>query len=104
MMTVLTTLWNMYSRWVNNPCSRQTFAVTPVTGDAPLTIYCSDKSIGNPTMIVYNFGDGFTAVGSDIAYTYRFPGTYTITETISKYDTATRAWRENRMRLPSSVR
>jgi PKD repeat protein len=85
------------------PLFKADFSVTPVTGDAPLTIYCSDKSIGNPTMIVYNFGDGFTAVGSDVAHTYRFPGTYTISETISKYDFTTRTFLTSVARKPNAI-
>jgi PKD repeat protein len=65
------------------------FAVMPVTGTAPLTVKCTDKSIGNPSMRVYNFGDGTNVTGPNPAHTYKFPGNYTITLTITKYNAAT---------------
>ncbi len=67
------------------------FTVTPVIGSAPLTVRCTDQSHGNPSTIIYDFGDGSRKMGAKVAHTYRFPGTYTITETISKYDPATRS-------------
>jgi parallel beta-helix repeat protein len=65
------------------------FEVSPVTGNAPLTVKCTDKSIGNPSMRVYNFGDGVNVTGPNPVHTYRFPGVYTITLTITKYNPAT---------------
>ncbi len=85
------------------PLFKADFTVTPVTGDAPLTIRCTDKSIGNPTMIVYNFGDGFTATGPDVSHTYRFPGIYTISETISKYDSAAGSFMKSVARKPDAI-
>ena len=54
-------------------------------------------------MIVYNFGDGFTATGGDVFHTYRLPGTYTITETISKYDAANGVFQKSVARKPDAV-
>ena len=72
-----------------NPTPKPTlvadFAVSPVSGTAPLTAQCTDKSTGEPGMYIYNFGDGINITGPDPVHTYRFPGNYTITLTITKY-------------------
>ena len=65
------------------------FTVSPVSGNPPLTVKCTDKSVGNPTRYTYNFGDGVNVTGPNPSHTYRFPGTYTITLTISKFDKVT---------------
>jgi outer membrane protein assembly factor BamB len=62
------------------------FTVNPVSGTAPLTVKCMDRSAGSPTRYNYNFGDGVNATGPNPSHTYRFPGTYTITLTITKLD------------------
>ena len=65
------------------------FTVSPTNGMAPMTVECTDKSIGNPTTLVYNFGDGTNVTGPNPTHTYRFPGVYTISLSIMKYDTTT---------------
>jgi len=65
------------------------FTVSPVTGIAPLTVKCTDKSIGKPTWLVYDFGDGTNMTGPNPTHTYRFPGIYTISLSIMKYNTTT---------------
>jgi len=65
------------------------FTVDPVSGTAPLTVTCTDKSTGGPTRINYNFGDGINIAGPNPVHTYKYPGNYTITQSISKYDAAT---------------
>ena len=62
------------------------FTVSPTTGTVPLTVKCTDKSIGNPTRYVYNFGDGVNMTGPNPVHTYKVPGVYTITLTITKYN------------------
>ncbi len=62
------------------------FTVSPVSGMAPLTVKCSDKSVGNPTRYHYNFGDGTTMTGPNPEHTYRLPGTYNISLTVTKFD------------------
>ncbi len=64
------------------------FSVSPVSGTAPLTVKCTDKSIGKPTMLIYNFGDGVNVTGPNPVHTYRFPGVYTITQSVTKYNAA----------------
>lgn len=65
------------------------FAVSPTSGVAPLTVKCTDKSVGSPTRYNYNFGDGTNVQGPNPGHTYKFPGTYSITETVTKYDPVT---------------
>jgi PKD repeat protein len=65
------------------------FSVTPTAGTAPFTVKCTDKSIGNPSMLVYNFGDGVNVTGPNPVHTYRFSGIYTITLSIMKYNATT---------------
>ena len=69
------------------PSFQANFTVSPVAGPAPLTVKCTDKSVGNPTTLVYNFGDGTNVTGPNPTHTYRFPGVYTITLSIMKYNT-----------------
>jgi len=49
------------------------------TGVAPLTVYFTDTSTGNPTAWHWDFGDGSSSVLQNPVYTYNTPGTYTIT-------------------------
>ncbi|MEI6842736.1 MAG: PQQ-binding-like beta-propeller repeat protein, partial [Methanomicrobiales archaeon] len=65
------------------------FTVSPLTGTAPLIVKCTDESVGNPTTLVYDFGDGINVTGPNPTHTYRFPGVYTITLSIMKYNTTT---------------
>jgi len=62
------------------------FSATPTTGTGPLTVQFTDQSTGNPGYFLYEFGDGFKAMGSNPVHTYRKPGTYTVTLTIMKVD------------------
>jgi PKD repeat protein len=64
------------------PVFKADFSVTRSSVLHSLTVYCTDKSIGNPTMIVYNFGDGFKATGKNPVHTYRFPWTYEVKLTV----------------------
>jgi PKD repeat protein len=74
---------------VPKPTFQANFTVSPTSGMAPLTVKCTDTSIGKPTWFSYNFGDGITMSGPNPVHTYRFPGTYSITQTISKYNSTT---------------
>ncbi|MDD1719977.1 MAG: PQQ-binding-like beta-propeller repeat protein [Methanoregulaceae archaeon] len=64
------------------------FTVTPVFGFAPMTVHCNDTSTGNPTFVFYDFGDGFGDTARNPVHTYRSSGTYTITQTILKFNTS----------------
>ena len=64
------------------------FTASPGTGTAPLEVKFTDQSTGNPGSYVYDFGDGVKTTGKDPVHTYRIPGTYTVTLTVTKYDPA----------------
>lgn len=77
---------------VNSPSKQAFFAdfqVSPAIGTVPLTIKCTDKSVGNPYSFYYDFGDGVNVTGPNPAHTYRYPGVYTITLTIIRLDPVT---------------
>ena len=70
-----------------NPVPLQAdFIVDRTSGFLPFTVKCTDTSIGNPTRYYYNFGDGTNMSGPNPVHTYRLPGNYTITLTITKFD------------------
>jgi eukaryotic-like serine/threonine-protein kinase len=62
------------------------FTVSPVSGTAPLTVKCTDQSVGSPTRYTYSFGDGIAVTGPNPSHTYRLPGVYNISLTITKFD------------------
>jgi PKD repeat protein len=71
------------------------FSVSPANGTAPQTVKCTDESIGGPTRYNYDFGDGVNVSGSNPGHTYRFPGTYTIKLTVTRYDAKTNSIASN---------
>ena len=62
------------------------FAASPVNGTAPLKVSFTDQSTGSPTFLNYDFGDGINATGPNPVHTYRFPGAYTVTLSIFRFD------------------
>ncbi|HWQ67791.1 MAG TPA: PKD domain-containing protein [Methanospirillum sp.] len=75
------------------PCIVADFSGTPRSGNAPLTVQFTDLSTGNPTMWLWDFGDGAipmeTCSGggcgniANPTHTYTRPGTYTVRLTAS---------------------
>ena len=58
------------------------FTANPVFGTAPLTVQFSDLSTNSPQIWSWNFGDGFTVVGTNQknpVHTYNEPGVYNVT-------------------------
>jgi len=51
---------------------------------APTTIHFTDQSTGNPETYLWNFGDGEISVVQNPQHTYRRPGTYTASLTVSR--------------------
>jgi PKD repeat protein len=52
----------------------------PRSGSAPLTVHFVDLSIGNPSLWVWNFGDGSPqSLESNPVHTFTHPGMYTVT-------------------------
>ena len=59
------------------------FIGVPTSGSVPLTVQFSDRSIGSPTMWVWDFGDGSTDMVANPSHVYRNAGTYTVKLTAS---------------------
>ncbi len=55
------------------------FSASPDSGEAPLTVYFSDTSSGNPTSWSWNFGDGESGSGATSSHTYQNAGSYIVT-------------------------
>ena len=72
-----------------NPEFFADFTVSPMTGVVPPTVKCTDKSIGKPYSFFYDFGHGVNVTGPNPVHTNRYPGIYTITLIITKYDAKT---------------
>ncbi|MFA5613262.1 MAG: PKD domain-containing protein [Methanoculleus sp.] len=69
------------------------FSATPTEGNAPLIVQFTDKSAGNVTAWVWDFGDGNRSTEQNPNHTYTAPGTYTVSLTVSNAyseDTETR--------------
>jgi PKD repeat protein len=54
------------------------FEADVTTGNAPLTVHFTDKSIGNPTEWLWNFGDGTNSTEQNPTHIYSNPGSYTV--------------------------
>lgn len=66
---------------------RAAFNGTPRSGTAPLMVTLFDESTGGPTDWQWDFGDGESAGGVPIvSHTYRKPGTYPVSLTVSNPD------------------
>jgi len=69
------------------------FSVEPTTGTVPLSVLFTDLSSGDPEIREWDLGDGKTLTGQDLLYTYKAPGEYTVSLTVSNQfgsDTVTR--------------
>ncbi|HVP93878.1 MAG TPA: PKD domain-containing protein [Methanoregulaceae archaeon] len=59
------------------------FNGSPVSGDAPLPVVFTDLSTGNPDTWNWSFGDGSYDNVQEPEHTYRNPGLYSVTLTVS---------------------
>ncbi|MBN1166046.1 MAG: DUF3821 domain-containing protein [Methanospirillaceae archaeon] len=67
---------------VGEPLIKADFSAYPQIGDAPLEVYFTDLSTGNPNMWFWDFGDGTTSFGiQNPLHIYDYAGTYTVTLT-----------------------
>lgn len=60
-----------------------TFAGSPTSGSAPLTVNFTDLSTGDPTSWDWSFGDGGTSTSQNPSHSYTANGTYTVSLTVS---------------------
>ena len=70
--------------WIVSPPTAN-FDMNPASGSgqAPLTVYFTDTSTGDPATWSWNFGDGKASDARNPSNTYLTPGTYTVTLTVS---------------------
>jgi PGF-pre-PGF domain-containing protein len=78
-----------YSRWEPDGSSSNLpvaeFSASPSSGNAPLNVLFTDKSIG-ATSWSWIFGDGSTSTEKDPVHTYSTPGSYRVNLTVSNAD------------------
>ena len=59
------------------------FTAAPASGDAPLTVYFTDRSTGEITGWSWNFGDGHTSYERHPIHTYYYGGTFMVILTVT---------------------
>ncbi|QTA85925.1 PKD domain-containing protein [Desulfonema magnum] len=59
------------------------FRAEPVAGDAPLTVQFTDRSAGEVSEWLWDFGDGTTSILQSAEHIYSEAGTYTVSLTVS---------------------
>lgn len=59
------------------------FDASPTSGLAPLTVSFSDRSTGDVTSRSWVFGEGGTSTAAQAVYTYKTPGIYSVSLTVS---------------------
>ena len=59
------------------------FTAMPTSGHVPLVVSFTDQSTGGVTSWSWNFGDGATSTERNPTHTYRTPGTYTVSLTVT---------------------
>ena len=59
------------------------FTASPRSGTAPLTVEFGDRSGGTPVSWSWDFGDGGSSGVQNPSYTYRSPGSYNVSLTVS---------------------
>jgi PKD repeat protein len=59
------------------------FSAAPANGKAPLKVTFTDQSVGIVSSWHWDFGDGKTSTKQSPSYTYKRPGSYTVTLTVT---------------------
>ncbi|HJV65761.1 MAG TPA: PKD domain-containing protein, partial [Geomonas sp.] len=59
------------------------FTATPRTGSAPLSVSFTDKSTGQITGWLWDFGDSTTSAQQNPSHVYNSAGSYTVTLTVT---------------------
>ena len=77
------------------------FTAAPTSGEAPLTVQFTDKSTGDITSRLWDFGDGQTSSSIDPSHIYQNIGRYTVKLTVSGPGGSDAAARPNYIRVKS---
>lgn len=59
------------------------FSISSTSGTAPVTINFTDQSSNSPTSWQWDFGDGGSSTEQNPSHTYKNPGSYTVSYTVS---------------------
>jgi PKD repeat protein len=60
------------------PAPKADFSAVPTSGNVPLTVQFVNRTTGQFTSLLWEFGDGVSSVSTNPVYTYRVVGTYTV--------------------------
>ena len=58
------------------------FSASPISGNGPLKVIFTDKSVGKPTSWKWSFGDGKYSTQKNPAHTYSKAGKYIVSLTV----------------------
>jgi PKD repeat protein len=72
--------------WGGSPVLEADFKAAPTEGDVPLNVAFTNRSIGDYSEMLWDFGDGITSTVPNPVHTYTLGGTYRPTLTISSPD------------------
>ncbi len=76
--------------WQGAPEYIASFAPSTDSPTAWDTVIFTDNSTGNPVSLEWDFGDGTTSTGENVAHVYENSGTYTVILTVTYSDNATK--------------
>ncbi len=62
------------------------FEATPISGCSPLEVHFQNKSLGNPSSFLWDFGDGTTSTQENPVHVYEKGGRYTVSLTVKRED------------------
>jgi PKD repeat protein len=75
------------------------FSESRTIGTSPLTVQFRDLSSGSPQSWSWKFGDGYSSIQENPSHTYRTPGVYTVSLTVSDGTTAKTTVHRNVIRV-----
>jgi len=70
---------------VDTPRPYVNFSAEPLSGDYPLKVYFTDLSIPEPSLWLWDFGDGRLSNHCDPYHTYDSPGKYSVSLKVTNY-------------------
>jgi PKD repeat protein len=79
------------------------FAASPTSGTAPLTVRFSDRSTGDPTAWLWDFGDRVSSTEQNPSHQYQFVGIYDVTLTVSNQYGSSTETRVDVVRVANSM-
>jgi PKD repeat protein len=74
---------NLLATYQAFQAAQAAFTASPTSGRVPLAVTFTDQSSGDINAWAWDFGDGATSTEQNPTHTYRRPGTYTVSLTVS---------------------